>query len=323
MKDENNEVTAMQADASWAESKVEQNPEETVPEESLQEPMVASEQTDVDPMASQEEMLFEAESSNLKKKLTSAATTAALVLAILMCVAVLSQVLSKGYVSIGRYSLFRVVTGSMEPAIPVGSLLVSEKVDIEEIQIGDIVNFRSKDMGMLGVTITHRVVQIFDIENDQIYLETKGDANPYSDGRLVDQQNLIGKTVYYTKEGNFVAGVLTFLTSSVGFLACIVVPCLLVGVFTMRDCVNGLREEMDAINKQLDEMEATEEQPEPSEQVPDEAAPAEEPLDPLAQQLGEEAYQELCDRLRDELLEELKQGAEDANTTEEPGADHQ
>ena len=113
------------------------------------------------------------ESFNLKRKLTNAAVSCALVLAILLCVAVLSQVLSKGYVSVGRYSLFRVVTGSMEPAIPVGSLLVSQKADIEEIQLGDIVNFRSKDMGMLGITITHRVVNILINENGQILLETK------------------------------------------------------------------------------------------------------------------------------------------------------
>lgn len=242
---------------------------------------------------------------DMKKKIISIVVTCTMVIALLMCIAVISQVLSKGYVSVGNYSLFRVVTGSMEPEIPVGSLLVSRKVDIADIEVGDIVNYRSKESGMFGVIITHRVIQIYESPDGAILLETKGDANQYADAYFVDQNYLVGKTDYYTKEGNFLAGILSFLTGKVGFLACIVIPCLLIGGLTMRDCVNSLREEMDAITKQLDEVEGSING------------------NSLERQLGEEAYQELCDRLRGELLEELKQGAETIESEQQPGADHQ
>lgn len=252
-----------------------------------------------------EEAAESGKTSGMKKKIISIAVTCALVVALLLCVSVIAQVLSKGYVSIGNYSLFRVITGSMEPEIPVGSLLVSRKVDIADIEVGDIVNYRSKESGMFGVIITHRVIQTYEGLDGEIFLETKGDANQYADAYFVDQDYLIGQTVYYTKEGNLFAGVLSFLTGKVGFLACIVIPCLLIGGLTMRDCVKSLREEMDAITKQLDAVEATVNN------------------NSLERQLGEDAYQELCDRLRGELLEELKQGAETNNSTEQPGADHQ
>ena len=94
------------------------------------------------------------------------------------------------------------------------------------------------------------------------------------------------------------------MTSSNGFLTCIVLPCLVIGVFAMRDCVKHLREEMDAITKQLNEVEET-------------------VNNGLEQQLGEEAYQELCERLRGELLEELKQSAQTNTTEGSSGADCQ
>lgn len=246
----------------------------------------------------------EIKEKSLKKKIIGIVVSVVLALALVGCVSVIAQVLSKGYVSIANYSMFRVVTGSMEPAIPVGSLLISQDMDIDQIQVGDVVNYRSREPGMFGIIITHRVIAIHRNAEGQIYLETKGDANQYPDGHLVDENYLIGKTVFFTKQNNPFARILNFLTSSNGFLTCIVLPCLVIGVFTMRDCVKNLREEMDAITKQLNEVEET-------------------VSGGLEQQLGEEAYQELCERLKGELLEELKQSAQSNTTEASSGADCQ
>ena len=45
--------------------------------------------------------------------------TVLLVLAVALCLYVVVQVLSNGYANIGGFMMFRVVTGSMEPEIPV------------------------------------------------------------------------------------------------------------------------------------------------------------------------------------------------------------
>jgi signal peptidase len=222
-------------------------------------------------------------------------TGALLSVAVIICVLVVSQVLSKGYVSVGGYSLFQVATGSMEPEYSVGTLLVVKKTPIEEIQIGDIVNFRSRDAGMLDQMITHRVIGIHKGVDGSVYLETKGDANPQRDANYVSQDNLIGKVIKNTGSGSFLAGLVGLLTSPTGFFACIVIPCMAIGVLTMRDCIGNIRKEIDSISQTLETMEENQ---------------------PLSAQLGEEEYEALCERLRKELLEELKKDAPGEGTTE-------
>jgi len=242
---------------------------------------------------------------NKRHKRSGIIITALLVFSIILCIWVISQVLGKGYISVGGYSMFRVATGSMEPEIPVGTLLISKNVSIDDIDVGDIINFRSKETGMVGKVITHRVIAQFENEDGRVYLETKGDANVVPDALYVEQDNLVGKVVFTTGKGNFFAGIVNFLTSSIGFWACIVFPCMLIGVFVMKDVIGNLREELESITKELDGIEKKsgkerKKQPE-----------------------TEETYEQMCERLRNELLEELKQSAENADAEEKEGVEEQ
>lgn len=221
----------------------------------------------------------------------------ALAAALILCVFVITQVLSKGYISIGGYSLFRVATGSMEPEMPIGSLLITQEADIDTIQAGDIVNFRAKETGMFGVIITHRVINVHMDAYGTHYLETKGDANQYADSAYVEQSNLIGKVVYFTGEGNVLAAIVQFLTSHLGFMICIVLPCLVIGIMVMRDTVGTMKKELDTMKKELDQPENTQDKPET--------------------QISAEEYDRLCQQLRNELLEELKQSAAQVNKDNE------
>ena len=83
------------------------------------------------------------------------------------------QVLSKGYVNIGGFMMFRVVTGSMEPTMPTGTLLITREVDIETVALDDIVCFRTRVSEIWGKIVTHRVVDIMETA-EGILLETKG-----------------------------------------------------------------------------------------------------------------------------------------------------
>ena len=244
------------------------------------------------------------EQTDVKNKRANVLAWGMLIIALILCVFVISQVLSQGYISIGGYSLFRVATGSMEPELSVGALLISEETDISQIQKGDIVNYHSKLNGMIGVVITHRVIDIHQDVNGTIYLETKGDANQYSDGSYVDEGNLIGKVVFATAKGSIFANLIQFLTSEVGFLVCIVLPCLVIGLLIMRDTVGSMKKEIDTLKKELDE-------------------PEKPPKGDLEQQMGQEAYGQLCEQLRKELLEELNQSAEKVHTEDQPDLQQQ
>lgn len=85
---------------------------------------------------------------------------------------------------------FTVLSGSMEPTYHTGSLIYVKEVDPSEVEVGDPITFvLNEDL----VVATHRVVEI-DEENQYFY--TKGDANDAVDGSPVHFNNLIGVPVF-------------------------------------------------------------------------------------------------------------------------------
>lgn len=70
--------------------------------------------------------------------------------------------------------LYVVESGSMEPTLKVGSIIISKKVEDEgNLSVGTIVTFKT----VQGATVTHRIIEvIYGEENDVSYI-TKGD-NP-------------------------------------------------------------------------------------------------------------------------------------------------
>ena len=74
------------------------------------------------------------------------------------------------------YQLYTVVSGSMEPAVPTGSLVYIKYVEPGDIETGDIIAFYGSDAQ--GSIITHRVVSNSNAMGEFI---TKGDANAEND----------------------------------------------------------------------------------------------------------------------------------------------
>lgn len=83
---------------------------------------------------------------------------------------------------------FIVTSGSMEPAVPTGSIIytVGKKV----YEKGDVIAFSSNNE-----SISHRIVGLSKL-GPQIYFSTKGDANTLQDGDLVLPQSVYGKIVF-------------------------------------------------------------------------------------------------------------------------------
>ena len=174
-----------------------------------------------------------------------------LAIAASVCLLVSVQVVSKGYVTIGGYSMFRVVTGSMEPTISTGSLLLCKNTKIENVEIGDIVCYRTKISEIYGSIVTHRVIDKQKDDNGNIYLETRGDANASSDPYYVDSWDLVGKVRWYSGEKNIMNDILAFISSKVGFLMCVALPILLVSGLIMQSAVNNLRKDLALVKNEL------------------------------------------------------------------------
>lgn len=86
------------------------------------------------------------------------------------------------------YQIYTVISGSMEPEIPVGSLVYIRAMEPENAQEGDVVAFYgARDSASI---ITHRVVENRVFMGELI---TKGDANREEDMNPVPYENFIGR----------------------------------------------------------------------------------------------------------------------------------
>ena len=103
------------------------------------------------------------------------------------------------------YEIFNVVSGSMEPDIPVGSIIYVKPVEPETIEKNDVIAFKTG-----GTIVTHRVVGNHQVEG---YMTTKGDANKQEDLGEVLYANIIGKVVRHVP---YLGQLMWILSSNVG-----------------------------------------------------------------------------------------------------------
>ncbi|MCI2047594.1 MAG: signal peptidase I [Faecalibacterium sp.] len=85
--------------------------------------------------------------------------------------------------------LYAVRTGSMEPAIPTGSLVVLKPTGGTALAVGDVITFRKAD----GSVVTHRIVSIDEAGN----IATQGDANNTPDLTTTMANAVIGKVAFH------------------------------------------------------------------------------------------------------------------------------
>ena len=89
---------------------------------------------------------------------------------------------------------YTVLTESMRPTLPPGTLVVVKPVAMGHIGIGDVVTYQLKS-GRPAV-VTHRVVALgFNADHDRI-LRTKGDANKSADAKGVIAEQVRGRVWY-------------------------------------------------------------------------------------------------------------------------------
>jgi signal peptidase I len=142
-----------------------------------------------------------------------------------------------------------VLSGSMEPKISVGGLVVIKPVDAMTLRIGDVISYQRPD---LKTPICHRIVEVQE-KADGRYFVTKGDANEEIDESLVPVSAVNGKEVYYlphvgklTNLSNFGRERVRFLGKSVPKALLIVVPLglLFIGILfkeTLEDTFHPFR----------------------------------------------------------------------------------
>ena len=84
--------------------------------------------------------------------------------------------------SLFGYSIFRVSTGSMEPELMIGDVILTKEVDdVNSLQVGDVITYRGTIGEYTNMMITHKIVRAPYVENGKTYVITKGVANDIED----------------------------------------------------------------------------------------------------------------------------------------------
>lgn len=84
---------------------------------------------------------------------------------------------------------FVVGGGSMEPAIPMGAVVIATPVAAGDLTVGDVVSVR---VGEQQAIFTHRITRL--VERDgAVWLQTKGDANDDDDPSIIPATAVIGR----------------------------------------------------------------------------------------------------------------------------------
>ena len=124
----------------------------------------------------------------------------------------------------GNFQIRVVQSGSMEPAIKTGSVVLIKP--LSDYKIGDIITFEGnfKDAKGRKIPTTHRITDA-KVDVGAVSYQTKGDANDSVDQSLISKNKVVGRVlVSVPYVGYLVAGVQT----GYGLLAIVVIPAIMI-----------------------------------------------------------------------------------------------
>lgn len=171
---------------------------------------------------------------------------------------------SKGEKYTPYFSLYTIISPSMEPNIKVYDVILDTRVDdVNTIKEGDIITFISSGNLSSGMTITHRVVEVLHTD-EGLRFRTKGDNNQTADGALVIPENVLGKTLLRIP---MLGRVQFLLASKGGLLIFILIPAVgiivydIIKLFRVKDVGDKVEEVIQdkAEDKVLEEQKMIEE----------------------------------------------------------------
>lgn len=128
--------------------------------------------------------------------------------------------------SLAGYTPLTVASDSMAPTFRAGDMIVIRKCDTAKLEEGDIVTFHTIINNEYALN-THRIAEIQEQGGVRSYV-TKGDNNAIADTHMIADGDIVGKFVTRLPG---VGKVMSFLSSSIGFLVIIVLPLLLFFIY--------------------------------------------------------------------------------------------
>lgn len=133
------------------------------------------------------------------------------------------------------YKSMVVLTGSMAPKINPGDIIIDKSIKAKNIKVGDVITYKFDNETL----ITHRVIEVINKEGSQAY-RTKGDANNVDDGKLVTDEQLVGKYSFRIPYAGYVSN---FTRTKYGFMLLILLPIMILIYEQFKNVLTELKKE--------------------------------------------------------------------------------
>lgn len=164
--------------------------------------------------------------------------------------------------SFGKYIPLIVLTESMEPAIYPGDMIICEKVNPEDLEVGDVISYFDPQSSASSV-VTHRIDGKRE-EDGKLIFHTAGDNNNLPDTWDVPAENIIGKWNDGARIA-FLGSIILFMQSTLGLIVCVLLPVaalILIEVLRRRKSDNKKQGDIDALKAELEAFKAAQAQKE-------------------------------------------------------------
>lgn len=138
----------------------------------------------------------------------------------------------------GGYRFFVVQSGSMEPKIKTGSVVLV--APDSEYKVGDVITYKinpNADLKDIKSTVTHRIIEVKDDEGRKT-LKTKGDANQSPDLEMATQNSILGKMRFSIPYAGYA---IAFAKTQTGFFVLIIIPATIIVYGELQAIKNEIR----------------------------------------------------------------------------------
>jgi signal peptidase I len=108
---------------------------------------------------------------------------------------------------IGGATPYVILTGSMEPTMPPGTLVVVRPVAPEKLGVGTVITYQLKSGD--PTVVTHRITRVSVTLTGSYRFQTQGDANDAPDEKLVRPIQVKGERWYYVPYVGYITNLVT------------------------------------------------------------------------------------------------------------------
>ena len=131
------------------------------------------------------------------------------------------------------YTPLTVESDSMKPTFCKGDLIFIKKCDTSKLKEGDIITFHTIIDNQYALN-THRIQKIDEVNGVRSYTTIGDNNNGVADQHVISDGDIVGKYVGHISN---LGKVMSFLSSSMGFLIVIVLPMLLFFIYQVYNLI--------------------------------------------------------------------------------------